>query len=100
MADSVRLEGSLFLNIAGAATTTVRTGKGTFYSIIVNKAVVNGVITIYDNTTNSGTKIATITHPAALLSSQYNLDFYANFSIGLTVVTSAADDITIVYGAG
>lgn len=90
-------DGSGFLNIAGAATTTVKTGAGTLRRITVNKAIANGVVTIYDNTAASGTKIATITHPATLLANQYDLEFGTFFRTGLTVVTSAADDITVVF---
>lgn len=87
-----------FLNIAGAATSVVKIGAGNLVAIICNKAVLSGVITVYDNTAASGTKFATITHPGTLLQNQYVLPFYdANFSTGLTVVTSAADDITVVY---
>jgi hypothetical protein len=85
------------LNIAGAATTIVKTGGGTLDRITVNKAVVNGVITIYDNVAASGTKLATITHPATLLASQYSLPYGIPFSTGLTIVTSAADDITVAF---
>ena len=85
-------------NISSATTTVCRQGPGRFYGIVVNKAVINGVITIYDNTAASGTKLATITHPAALLASQYFLDFKGiEFSIGLTVVTGSTDDITVMY---
>jgi hypothetical protein len=87
-----------FLNIAGAATTVVNTGAGTLYGIVVNKAVLSGVVTVYDNTAASGTKIATITNPATLLHSQINLDYRELvFRTGLTIVTSAADDITVVF---
>jgi len=86
-----------YSNVAGAATTAVVTGKGVLQRIVVNKAVANGVITVYDNTAASGTKIGTITHPATLLASQYVQEFGVRFTTGLTVVTSAADDITIVY---
>jgi hypothetical protein len=90
-------KGLNYTNIAGAATTAVKSGKGTLKSIAVNKAVANGVITIYDNTAGSGTKIATITHPATLLQNQYDLHYGVNFTTGLTIVTSAADDITVTY---
>jgi hypothetical protein len=87
-----------YQNIAGAATTTVSTGKGVLVAIIVNKAIANGVITVYDNTTNSGTKIATITNPATLLHSQIALPYYRlKYNTGLTIVTSAADDITVIF---
>lgn len=87
-----------YLNIAGAATTVVKSGRGMLFGVTVNKAIANGVITIYDNTAASGTKIGTITHPGTLLQNQYALDFFrANFDEGLTIVTSAADDITVTY---
>jgi hypothetical protein len=90
-------KGNNFLNIAGAATTLVRTGGGTLKGLTINKAVASGVITIYDNTSATSTLIATITHPATLLATQYALPFDIKFSTGLTVVTSAADDITVVW---
>lgn len=87
-----------FSNIATNTTTVVKSGRGVFYGIVVNKAVLNGVITIYNNTSAAGTKIATITHPATLLQNQYDLNYNRiDFTLGLTVVTSAADDITILY---
>lgn len=89
--------GGSFLNIAGAATTTVKSGSGTLDRIAINKAVATGVITVYDNTAGSGTKIATITNPAVLLDTQRGIDYGLAFTTGLTVVTSAADDITVIY---
>ena len=90
-------QGDNFLNIAGAATTVVRTGRGNFKRLIINKTVNSGVITIYDNTAASGTKIATITNPATVLQNWGFLEFGCKFDTGLTIVTSAADDITVVY---
>lgn len=89
--------GAAATNIAGAATTLVRAGAGIFERIVCNKAVLSGVITIYDGLTASGTKLATITHPGTLLQNQYALDYGCRFATGLTVVTSAADDITVLY---
>lgn len=91
--------GSLYSNIAGAATTQVKTGAGILRDISVNAAALNGTITVYDNTASSGTKIATITFPAlALLQSQVQLSFNCAFSTGLRVVTTGAGlDITIIY---
>lgn len=84
-------------NIASGSTTTIKSGSGVLGSVIINSAVALGVITIYDNTAASGTKIATITHPAALLSSQYILTYNCKFTTGLTVVTSLGDNITVTY---
>lgn len=86
-----------FTNIAGAATTTVKSGAAVLHSIIINKAVATGVVTVYDNTAASGTKLATITQPAAILQSQNEMIYDAIVSTGITVVTSAADDITVTY---
>lgn len=84
-------------HIAGATTTTVKTGAGVLRKVIVNKAVLSSVTTIYDNTAGSGTILAIITQPLALLASQIPLEYDVKFSTVLTVVTSAADDLTIVY---
>lgn len=90
--------GNKFINIAGAATTLVNSGRGTLFGIVVNKAVASGVITVYDSLTASGTKIATITNPGTLTHSQYDLEYYnIDFATGLTIVTSAADDITVIF---
>lgn len=88
-----------FLNITTATTTTVKAGAGILKSIVFNKRVVSGVITIYDNTAASGTKIGTITLGAALLSDPpQSVLFDVPFSIGLTIVTSEAEDLTVIYG--
>lgn len=89
--------GASFLNIAGAATTLVKSGAGTLLSIVINKPVATGVITIYDSLTAANTKIGTITNPAALLQQQLALPYNLKFSTGLTIVTSAADDITVIF---
>lgn len=87
-----------FANISTATTTTVKSGSGTLVAIIINKAVANGVITIYDNTAASGTKIGTVTIGAAVLSDPpTHAEYECQFSTGLTIVTSAATDITVVY---
>ena len=88
----------VYRNIAGAGTTVVKSGPGTLDRIVFNKTVAAGVITIYDNTAASGTKIATITNPAVtLLQSYLQLEYACTFMNGLTITTTAADDITVVY---
>lgn len=80
-----------FINIAGAATTVVKRRHGILVGIVVNKPVANSTITIYDNDAASGDKIATINNPVGPL--VYN----CKFKNGLTIVTSAADDLTVLY---
>lgn len=89
--------GDNYTNISSATTTAIATGRGTLKRIVCNKAVTNGVITVYDNTAGSGTKIATITHPATLLQNQYDLEYNLQFTTGLTIVTGSTDDITVVW---
>ena len=84
--------------LAAPTTTTVKSGEGILGAIIVNKATADGVITIYDNTAASGTKIATITMPATLLANSAVFTYNVHFKTGLTVVTSgAAQDITVSW---
>lgn len=87
-----------FANISSATTTAIKSGRGVLYGIVNNNAVANGVITVYNNTAGSGARIATITNPATLTNNQYSLNYQrAEFTTGLTVVTSAADNITVIY---
>ena len=83
-------------NITTATTTNVMSGAGVYGGMTVNKKVANGVITLYDSLTASGTKIGTITYGASLLSDPIDtapLQYIC--SVGLTIVTSAAFDITV-----
>lgn len=86
-----------YANITSATTTTVKTGIGRLIRIVANKKVAAGVITIYDNTTASTPKIGTITHPGTLLNDQQTYEYGCDFNTGLTITTSAAEDLTVVY---
>lgn len=94
--------GGSFTNItAGQATTTVKSGAGTLYGIILNTAATaTNVTTIYDNTAASGTKIGTptctgITPPVTLNFGPKGLAF----ATGLTINTATANgsDMTVIY---
>lgn len=93
------IPGNGFLNIATQTTTTVKSGAGYLDRIIINTPLALAVITIYDNTAGSGTKIGTITMPAALLSTGgVSIPYGLRFGTGLTIVTAGANaDITVVY---
>src|SRR5262245_19864715 len=69
-----------FSNIAAATTTTVKSGSGVLRSITINETAA-GIITIYDNTAGSGTKIGTL--KASVVEGTYLYD--AKFSTGLTI---------------
>lgn len=94
------LGGFNFVNIVAAAptTTVVKTGQGILHTITINKPVASSVITIYDNTAASGTKIGTITLPGTLLGDAFTLVYDATFATGLTITTATgASDITVTY---
>lgn len=85
-------------NIATNTTTTVKTGYGVLDGITINTAGGSGsTITVYDNTTNSGTKIATMDGTSAVGT---RVLYNGVFKTGLTVVTGGgtpAPDITVAY---
>lgn len=90
--------GAKFTNVAASATTVVKTGAGILHRIVVNTALATGTLTIYDNTAASGTKIATVTIPAAPAPSHFVLEFQCAFATGLTIVGATANiDYTAVY---
>lgn len=86
-----------FQNITGAATTVVKSGPGVLQRIILSKPVSTLQVTTYDNTAASGTKIGTILLPLVLLTDYGAIEYGLSFSTGLTIVTSATTDITVVY---
>lgn len=83
----------IYNNIASATTTVVKSGTGTLHSIVINTTAA-GTITIYDNTSAAGTKIATI---AASPANGSTFLYDVSFATGLTIVTAAASDITVSY---
>jgi hypothetical protein len=91
--------GARFLNVAAQATTVVKASAGILHRIVVNKAVANGTLTIYDNASAaSGTKLATVTCPGTLLQNHFVLEFGCAVANGIVIVGGAADvDYTAVY---
>lgn len=90
--------GSRYTPITTAATTVIKAAPGVLRRIVVNKAIAAGTITIYDHASAaSGTKIATITFPATLLASQDAYEFNAQTTLGITIATVEANDITVIW---
>lgn len=82
------------LRISTSATTVVKSGPGILVSVVVNtKGTVASTITIYDNTAGSGTVISVIDS----LNNVGTFTFNCLMAIGITVVTTGAPDITVVY---
>lgn len=82
-------------NITTATTTVCKYSAGRLHKIIIGNAV-NGSITIYDNTSAAGTIISTLTLVSA--TPQPNvIEFDCPYNTGLTIVTSSAVNITVIY---
>ena len=80
-------------NITTATTTVVKTGAGILRGLQVNTTAA-GAITVYDNTAASGTKLGTVV--ASVAPGMY-FNIPSRFTVGLTVVTAAASDISVWY---
>lgn len=81
---------------AQTAGTSISTGAGALYSVTFNKPVATSVLTIYDGTSTSGTKIATVTIPSSPM--PVTLFYNVEYTTGLFVVVATADmDLTINF---
>lgn len=92
--------GWAYLNITDVSTTrVVKNSPGMLHAITINNPKTGTVITIYDNTAASGTKIGTITLPATLLGDGPSVALYDVACLtGLTITTgSGASDFTVSY---
>ncbi len=89
-----------YTNQAGTTTgVLVKTGVGFLHALTINTPAASAVITLYDNTAASGTKIATITLPASLVSDGPICVIYdVSFSTGLElVIATGACDVTLAW---
>lgn len=85
-------------NITSATTTTAKSGAGVLHAVAINTYIASATITIYDNTAGSGTKIGTLTLPSTITGlAPVTVLFDASFATGLTLVTSGATDLTVLY---
>lgn len=91
--DRLKVEHQYSYNhISSGTTTTVKASAGFLHSITVNTTAA-GTITIYDNTTNSGTVIGIL--KASVVERTFVYDI--SMTTGITIVTAAASDLTVSY---
>lgn len=85
-----------YTNINTNTTTAIKSGAGSLAYLTVNNPGSTWTITVYDNTTGTGTKIATITAINGLINTN---TYKVKFNTGLTVVTAGttAGDITVSW---
>jgi hypothetical protein len=85
-----------YTHLNANGTTTIKSGAGLLHTLTINiKGASGNTVTLYDNTSGSGTVIAAIDPTANLVT----LDFDVAFLTGLTVViaTGTAPDITVSW---
>jgi len=81
--------------ITTATTTQVKIGPGVLKRIVINKPVATGTIGIIDNITGTTVTAGLITSTTDL--KPFYIDYDIRFSTGLRIVTTQAQDITVVY---
>lgn len=87
-----------YKNITTATTTLVKSGAGTLKRIILNKGVASATITVHDALTATTPVIGTTTLAGTLLNDAgRSIEYDCGFTVGLTIVTSQATDITVIY---
>jgi hypothetical protein len=87
-----------YRNITTATTTTVKSGSGRLKRIVFNKGVASGTIAIHDAVTAVAPLIGTLTLAGILLNDAgRSIEYDCAFGVGLTIVTSQATDITVIY---
>lgn len=84
-----------YTNITTDTTTTIKSGTGVLHEICINTPAATETITLWDNTSASGTKIGTIT---VFASTNPCMTYDIVFQTGLTIVTAtAASDLTVAW---
>jgi hypothetical protein len=81
--------------IPGAATTLVKSGAGRLAFIIVGRSTAAGTIVVYDSLVGAGTILADMELGAN--QPPVAIPFNAPFNIGLTVVTTSASKVAVIY---
>ena len=88
---------SSYAHLNSTGTTTIKSGAGILRRVVINtKGTGSNTLTIYDNTSGSGTVIAAIDTVNGVSG---HFEYNVAFSTGLTVVdaTGTSADITVIY---
>lgn len=86
----------IYKHIASNATYVCKLGAGVLHGISVNDPAGACTVTIYDNISAAGTTIGIIELTTKVIT-PFFMAYDLPFSTGLTIVTSAASDFTIIY---
>lgn len=89
---------SIYRNITTATTTICKYSAGRLHKLCLNSpSQQSGIVTMYDNTSATGTTLATLQWTSNNSQLPQSINYDMPFSTGLTIVTSAATNITVVY---
>jgi hypothetical protein len=91
----VKAVGDRHAYITSGSTNQIKTGRGRLHRIILNKPVASSTITIIDGTSGTTANIGVITNTSAV--EPYQMEYGIIFHAGLRIITSGADDVTVVY---
>jgi hypothetical protein len=81
--------------ISSATTTQVKSGSGILHKIVLNTPVSTGTVSLIDNTAGSTVNIGIITSTADV--KPFVMEYNCRFSTGLRIITTQAQDITVIY---
>jgi hypothetical protein len=90
----VKQQGSKAAHITSAGTNQVKSGHGILRRIVFNTVVGASTVSVIDNTEGTTAEFV-ITNSA--VTTPYDLEYGYMFHLGLRIITSGADDITVVY---
>ena len=85
-----------YKHISTNATYVCKIGAGKLHGIAINDPSAACTLTVYDNTSAAGTTIAIMSLTTKVIT-PFFMNYQLPFSTGLTIVTSAASDFTIIY---
>lgn len=90
--------GNLFQNFTAATTSTIKSGAGHLSAVCLNSLNNSATITLYNNTSATGTQIGVFTSVVgggAANSGCWRMDL--EFNTGLTAVTTGTANWTVIY---
>lgn len=85
----------IYKSIAAAATTQVISRPGNLIALIFNTPIAASTIKLIDGTSGSTANMGTITNTTDV--KPYVLFYGMHFTLGLRIITSGNDDVTVVY---
>jgi hypothetical protein len=91
------IAGYNYTHMTSATTTLVKTGPGVLHAIVVNTGVASATIEFDDALTHTSPVIGIITCQASTVGQPVSCVYDVSFTTGLSITTSGATDITIVW---